>query len=171
MHRVSGAALLPSLSMEGVKSWSALALWVLSVLGSSYLHLMWHRSRIQSSQWRGGGGRRVNYFPRDLSQWISPWLLSLGLQLWQISQEEGQTLNSRKSEDPDSFPCPLRELLRGEKWQWILKGLVFFANAASLLFWSTRTPGSSSIASQFSRRKWNMQHILCPLLHLQSYSH
>lgn len=50
---------------------------------------------------------RVNYFPRDLSPWISPWLLSLGLQLWQLLQKEVQMLNSCKSEDPWQlfFPC------------------------------------------------------------------
>lgn len=95
-HWISRAALLPGLSMKGVKPQSSLALWVLSVLGSSYLHLMCYRGKIKTSQWRGGGARG-SCFPRDLSPWISPRLLSIDLLLWQLWQKEGQTLNSHKS--------------------------------------------------------------------------
>jgi len=42
----------------------------------------------------------MNCFPRDLSPWISPRLLSLALPLWQLLQKEGQTFSSHKSEGP-----------------------------------------------------------------------
>lgn len=136
------ASLLPNLSMEGVKTRSAFALWVVSVLGGSYIYLLWKRSSIQSSQ----GGRRVSPFPRDLSLCISPQLLSLGLLLWQLQQKEGQTLNSHKSEDLWHLPLPSKGI-RVEKWQWCPKDF------ASLLLWNAHTLGSSPLAFQFSREE------------------
>lgn len=60
---------------------SALVLCVLPLLGSSSLHLMCHRSKIQTSHWKRGGGRRVMCFSRNLSLCVSLRLLSFALQL------------------------------------------------------------------------------------------
>lgn len=167
----SRVSLLMNLSMEGIKPQCVLVFWVLSVLGSSYLYLVWNRSRIQSSHWGGAGGRRVNHFPRDLSLWIS--LAAIVLKTATVAAcaerrvKHWTAINQRTS---DSFPWPLRELVRVAKWQWILKDMVSFANAASTFLWRVLTPARGLFASQFSKRKGNMLQICCSLLHLWSSS-
>lgn len=109
----SRVSLLMNLSMEGIKPQCVLVFWVLSVLGSSYLYLVWNRSRIQSSHWGGVGGRRVSQgpFSMDISCSHCPEDCYCG----SLCRKEGQALNSHKSKDFWQLPLTSKGISQSSK--------------------------------------------------------